>query len=171
MSANSNTDKSYKIETGGVSAGNVEDPVTGESHTIESLEDKRGGTIEVTNPYSARTLVKESNSFEFAESGPSDHEVQRAQQSALGMESVPDHVVEFAEQYGQTLGKQSLEASEGFDPVASDGPTNDTQLKVTQMYETLQQAGYRSEAKYLRLLPSTDRQDEFVAHVREVLDL
>lgn len=169
MSESKSTDsEAYRISTN-ISSGKVKDPVTGEAHDIDATSDT-SGEITVTNPYSAETLVEESNGFEFIGAEPADHEVRRAQKSALGLETVAAHILDFAESKSGTLGNQTLDASEGFDP-ETDTPYNDPRLKVAEMYDTLQDSGHTDEARYLRLLGNVGHQEEFVDHAREVLDL
>jgi hypothetical protein len=165
MNTTKQTDESgtYRITTR-TSSGSVRDPVTGESHTIETTGDT-SGVIEVSNPYSAQELVANKSTFEFEGEEPTDAEVHRAQQSALGLESVPDHIVAFAESEG-LLGTDSLDTASGFDPV-EDQPYNDPRIKVYNAYESLQ-GTHQPEARFLRLLDTTERQTAFISHLRTV---
>ena len=163
MSTNTDNDTTYCIETN-ISAGQVKDPVTDETHDVDATSDTTG-EIEVRNPYSARTIVDESPGFEFAESGPSEKAVTDAQEDALGFEAT-DLVLGFAQSRNKTVGKQTLAPSRGFDP-ETDGVTNGKQMKAVNVYEHLNEQGYEAEAKYLRALPSQTRQDQFCTFLRD----
>lgn len=157
-------DTEYQIETK-ISAGKIEDPVTGETHEIDPFEDKRGGTITVDRPDSAKYIVDTASRRSFVDKAPTAEAVKEAQRETFDFAGSP--VCEsFASTRGDTLGSQDLSPSAGFDP-ESDAPRNDYKIKVLETYEALQSGGYDDEAAYLRSLPSLDKQERFVSHVRE----
>lgn len=80
MSATSTFDdgETYQIETK-ISAGNIKDPVTGDSHEITSKDGERGGVLEVSRPDSAKLLVEQNTRMQFVNGGPSESAVQDAQ--------------------------------------------------------------------------------------------
>lgn len=159
-----NSDKSYKIETK-VSHGFIEDPITGESHTIESYEDKRGGTIEVDRPDSAKYIVDSGSRMSFVSKAPTEKAVKEAQRQEFDFAG--SAVCEsFASRRSETLGGQDLSKSDGFDP-ATDPAYNDPRLKTENTYQALIDSGYDDEAGYLRALPSVDKQEAFVTFLRE----
>lgn len=169
MSTSEHTNvEAYRISTN-ISSGKVKDPVTGESHDIEATGDT-SGEITVSNPYAAETLVEETAGFEFVDEEPADHKVTQAQKSALGMETVPDHILDFAKGQPTPLGEQVLDVSTGFDPETDDA-YNGPRMKAVKMYNRLQSEGYTDEARYLRLLGNLDYQEEFADYVREEFDL
>jgi hypothetical protein len=157
------TTEEYRIAVNH-SSGKVADPTTGEKHAVEATSDT-SGEITVSNPFSARELVENKPGLEFVDEEPTDAEVHRAQQSALGLERVPDHIVAFADKKG-IIGTGSLDAASGFDPV-EDQPYNDPRIKVSQAYESLQ-GTHQPEARFLRLLDTTERQNAFISHLRTV---
>lgn len=165
MSMNySNSDKTYRIATK-VSAGTIEDPITGEKHKIESHDDRRGGVIEVARPDSAQYIVDGNSRAEFVGTGPSEQAVEEAQLEEFDFAG--SEVCEsFAAKRGETMGSQTLDPAVGFDPKSGD-VINDKRLKVFKVYEQLQSDGYDDEAGYLRALPSVDTQDDFAGFVLE----
>jgi hypothetical protein len=166
MSEILDSDKTYRIETR-VSVGQIEDPITGEQHKIDPYEDDRGGTIEVDRPDSAKYIVDKRSRRRFVGKAPSADAVKEAQREEFDFAG--NEICEaFAERFNQTLGSQTLEPTEGFDPMTGQ-MRNDTRLKIAQMYESLQDSGYSNEAEYLRALGSLSQQEEFVTFVREQL--
>jgi hypothetical protein len=155
---NDTTEQTYRIETK-VSAGTIEDPVTGEKHDITD------DGIEVSRADSAAALVNSHNTLSFAGSGPTDDAIHAAQTDRFEF-AESDVCMAFADDHYRSFEEMNLDPANGFDPEA-DPANNDPRMKATKAYNDLQEHGHESEAAYLRALPTTVTQEEFVAFVRE----
>lgn len=161
---NDDAGQTYRIETT-VTAGQIEDPVTGEHHDIDAKDDGKGGEIELSRPDSAQALVENSNTFDFAGPAPTPEAVAEAQRERFEF-AESDVCMAFANQYHRSFEEMDLGPAEGYDP--RDGAaTNDPRMKAAKAYTELQENGYDCEAEYLRALSSTSDQEEFVAFLRE----
>jgi hypothetical protein len=158
MSVLSNDDTTYRIETT-VSSGHITDPVTGERHEVE------GGEIEVPRPDSAQYLVDGNGGLEFVGNPPTDNAVREAQREAMDFEAT-DLCVAFADKRNDTVGGQSFNPADGFDP-KTDAPTNGPRIKARNAYADLLDAGMDDEAAYLRALTKIERQEQFVKFLQE----
>lgn len=165
MSTTTNDDdQTYRIETN-ISAGHITDPVTAEQHDIDAKEDGKGGVIEVSRPDSALELVENSNTFDFAGSAPTPEAVAEAQRDRFEF-AESDVCMAFANQYHRSFEEMDLDPAEGYDP--RDGAAiNDPRMKASKAYTNLRENGHDYEAEYLRALPSTSDQEDFVAFLRE----
>lgn len=160
---------SYTIETK-TSAGSIEDPQTGEAHSISPYEDKRGGTIEVDRPDSAKYIVDSSDRVSFVSKAPTAKAIEEAEKEQFGFGG-SDICMAFSKRFGNdSLGSQILDASEGFDP-KSDDAHNDQRMRVAKAYTQLDEAGYTDEAGYLRALTTVSQQKDFVSFARERLEV
>jgi hypothetical protein len=170
MSAITNDDdQTYQVETK-VSAGKIEDPVTGEAHKIDPYDDDRGGVIEVERPDSAKYIVDQSESHRFVSKAPTAEAVKEAEKDHFNFAG-SDVCVTFAKRYGNnSLGSQPLDPSDGFDP-ATDPAHNGQRLKIMQAYDRLDEAGYGDEAAYLRALVSPSLQNDFIKFARKRLEV
>lgn len=164
MNATLSDSNTYRIETK-TSAGHITDPVTDEQHEIEPYDEQKGGVIRVERPDSAKYIVDSSSRRRFLSEAPTTEAVRDAQRENFAFAG-SDVCESFARSRGDTLGDQGLSPEAGFDPKSGD-VVNGTQLKVYKFYNELESQGYDSEAGYLRALPSRNKQEDFVNHVRE----
>lgn len=159
MSTTTNDDsQTYCIETT-ISTGSIEDPVTGEKHEIAD------GEIDVSRPDSAAALVDTQQHLAFAGDGPTDGAVHAAQKERFEF-AESDVCMAFAEDHYLTFEEMNLDPANGFDPEA-DPAYNDPRMKAQTAYNDLQENGRDSEGEYLRALPSTSDQEEFVTFLRK----
>lgn len=159
MSTTTNSDsQTYRIETT-ISSATIEDPVTGEKHEITD------GGIDVSRPDSAAALVDSHNNLAFAGDGPTDGAVHAAQKERFEF-AESDVCMAFAEDHYLTFEEMNLDPANGFDPEA-DPAYNDPRMKATKAYTDLQENGHDFEAEYLRALPTTSDQGDFVVFLRE----
>ena len=159
---------SYTIETP-TGAGHITDPVDGGVHyEIDPYEDERGGTIEVDRADSAKYIVDSGDRLRFVSKAPTAKAVKEAEKERFDFAG-SDICVAFAKRFGNnSLGSQTLDVSEGFDPV-TDTAHNDRKMKVTNAYNRLDESGYTDEAGYLRALATLAEQNDFVSFAREQL--
>lgn len=161
---NDDARQTYRIETN-ISAGHITDPVTAEQHDVDAKEDGKGGVIEVSRPDSARALVENSNTFDFAGSAPTPEAVAEAQRDRFEF-AESDVCMAFANQYHHSFEEMDLGPANGFDPEV-DPTYNDPRMKAAKAYTNLRENGHDYEAEYLRALPSTSDQEEFVTFLRK----
>lgn len=153
------SEQTYRIDTQ-VKAGSVEDPVTGEMYGLED------GIVEVSRPDSAQYLVQSNSRFEYVGNEPTEKAIKEAEKEAHGFD-MDDVIHTFAggHRHG-SIASQEYGAGEGFDPKSGDA-INDPRMKAKNGYEALREMGEHNLAEYLRALPKTSLQENFVDYLRE----